>query len=67
MAKKENTSIATGSLKELQDIKRLLVLGLIRSGVSQEHVAKALGVSQSSISRMFPVKIGKLSSSTQAK
>ena len=67
MAKKESKSTATGSLKELQDIKRLLVLGLVRSGVSQEHVAKALGVNQSSISRMLPGKIGKVSSSTRAK
>jgi len=67
MAIKEDKSIATGSLKEFQDIKRLLILGLIKSGVSQKHVAKALGVNQSSISRMFPGKIGKVSSSTRAK
>lgn len=41
-------------LKELQDIKRILVIALIRTGASQEEVASALNVNQSSISRMFP-------------
>lgn len=37
----------------LEDIKKLLVLSLVKNGVSQEEVAKALGVNQSSISRLF--------------
>jgi predicted transcriptional regulator len=41
-------------INELQDIKRLLVAILIRSGASQGEVALALNVNQSSISRMFP-------------
>lgn len=48
-------------LQELRDIKRLLILNLLRSGASQAVVAKALGVSQPSISRMFPSGIGKVS------
>jgi predicted XRE-type DNA-binding protein len=39
---------------ELVAIKKLLVLGLIRSGTSQRQIAKALGVNQSQISRLFP-------------
>jgi predicted transcriptional regulator len=41
-------------VEELQSIKRLLALGLLKSGSSQADLANALGVNQSSISRMFP-------------
>jgi len=47
------TSIASPLWKELDAIKRLLVLQLTRDGASQQQIAKALGVSQSSVSRMF--------------
>ena len=40
--------------KEMTAIRRLLVFALIKSGASQDEVAAALGVSQSSISKMFP-------------
>lgn len=43
---------------ELIDIKRLLVLKLLRDGATQSEIAAALGVGQSSISRMFPMGIG---------
>lgn len=42
-------------VKELADIKRLMVFALLRDGASQSDVAAALGVSQPSVSRMFPV------------
>jgi len=60
MAKKKEDSEAIGVLRELEDIKRLLLLALLKSGVSQADIAKALGVSQPSISRMFPTGIGKV-------
>ena len=41
-------------LAELVAIKRLLAYSLLKSGASQREVAAALGVDQSSISRMFP-------------
>ena len=62
---------ATGSplsdslLKELTAIKRLMVFDLLRSGATQEEVAKALGTSQSQISEMFSK--GNRSSSKSAK
>lgn len=61
MAKRDRATDATGVLKELQDIKRLITLGLLKAGASQGEIAKALGVNQSSVSRMFPGKIGKFS------
>jgi predicted transcriptional regulator len=50
---KEDDSIAS----ELKDVKRLLVLLLLKLGASQGEIAKALGVSQPSVSRMIPGKI----------
>ena len=38
---------------ELGAIKRLMIAALQRDGMSQEALAAALGVNQSSISRMF--------------
>ena len=46
----------TSLVKEMQDIKRLLILALLRSGSSQAEIAAALNVNQSSVSRMFPKK-----------
>ena len=39
--------------RELNEIKRLLVLQLRRDGASQAEIAGALGVAQSSVSKMF--------------
>lgn len=58
MAKNTGESDAIGVLRELEDIKRLMILALLRDGVPQGDIAKALGVSQPTISRMFPGKIG---------
>jgi predicted XRE-type DNA-binding protein len=41
-------------LAELVAIKRLMVFALLKSGASQKHVATALGVDQSQVSRMYP-------------
>lgn len=59
MAKRSGDSDPIGVLRELEDIKRLLMLALLRDGVSQAEIAKALCVSQPSISRMFPGGIAK--------
>ena len=40
--------------RTLDDIKRLLILALLSDGYSQASLASALGVSQATISRMFP-------------
>ena len=44
------------TLKELEGIKRLLVLLLLKAGVSQGEVARALQVDQGNLSRMFPTR-----------
>jgi hypothetical protein len=52
-AKGSNDAGSSSELAELIAIKRLMVFQLLRSGASQQEVAAALGVGQSSISRMF--------------
>ena len=39
---------------DLESIKRLLVLLLLKAGATQTEVASALGVRQGTVSRMFP-------------
>lgn len=39
---------------EVSAIKRLLLYALIRDGASQDDIAMALGINQSTVSRMFP-------------
>ena len=51
--------------KELSDIKRLMVLALVRDGVSQSTIATALGVSEATVSRMFPKGTAKALKSTR--
>lgn len=43
---------------ELIQIKRLLVLLLLKSGATQNEIAKTLGIGQASVSRQF--SLGKL-------
>lgn len=45
---------------EVASVKRLLILLLMKLGTSQQEIAKALGVSQPSVSRMMPRKIERL-------
>ena len=42
------------AIKELVSIRKLLVLSLLNSGLSQSQVAGALDIDRSAISRMFP-------------
>lgn len=46
--------------KELDSIKKLLVLLLLKAGATQDEVGGALGIDRSTISRWFPgIKIHK--------
>jgi transposase-like protein len=40
-------------VQQVDAIKRLMIVAMLRSGMGQRDVAKALGVDQSAISRMF--------------
>lgn len=48
--------------RDLSDMKKLFVLLLLDRGYSQDQLAKALGTSQASISRMFPGGVPKKTS-----
>jgi IS30 family transposase len=41
---------------QLEDLKRLMIMQLVVSGVPATQIAKALGVDRSAISRMVPVR-----------
>lgn len=41
-------------LQEMQAVKKLLMLQVLASGYQQQHLAKLLGVSEATLSRMLP-------------
>jgi len=43
-------------LKELQSIKKLLILLLIKSGGTSEEIGQSLEVDSSTIRKMFPMR-----------
>jgi predicted transcriptional regulator len=47
---------ADATVKELDAIKRLLVLQLLTSGVQATAVAAAMGVAKSAVSRLVPAR-----------
>jgi len=64
---KDKSLESSALVKELEDIKRLLILGLLRTGASQEDIAAALNMSQPSVSRMFSKGLKKISRSAGSK
>lgn len=42
--------------EQLEELKRLTMVQLLASGVQSAHIAKALGIHPSAISRMLPVR-----------
>jgi len=53
---KNTKSPADPVIKELDAIKRLLILSLIKAGTSQGEIAMALHTDQANVSRMFPAR-----------
>jgi Trp operon repressor len=51
----ENDSREDDLASELMDIKRLLVLLLLKAGATQTELAKALNIGQATISRQYGV------------
>lgn len=45
---------AKALIKEMRDVKMLLVLQMLNSGVRQRQIATALGISEATMSRMLP-------------
>jgi DNA-binding MarR family transcriptional regulator len=60
MAKRRVRTSNDPILQELGEIKRLLILFLIKSGTPQGEISTALNVDQSAVSRMFPARRMKL-------
>lgn len=56
MAKKSKNIHDDPVLRELRDIKRLLVLQLISSGVQGAHIATTLQIDAGTVSRMVPAR-----------
>lgn len=53
-------SIGDGDLYgQMQDVKLLLIMQLLRDGVKQSQIAKTLGISDAKLSRMLPKGIGR--------
>ena len=46
-------------IKEIRDVKMLLILQMLNAGIRQKQLATALGVSEATMSRMLPKGIGK--------
>lgn len=51
-----DTSELARVAKQLEDVKRLLIIQLLATGVQSAHIAQALGIDPSTISRMVPVR-----------
>lgn len=41
-------------LQELEMIRKLLILGLVKLGLTQDELGAALGMNRTTIARMFP-------------
>lgn len=46
-------------IKEMRDVKMLLILQMLNAGVRQRQLASALGVSEATMSRMLPKGLSK--------
>ena len=44
----------TALVKEMRDVKMLLILQMLNAGVRQKQIATALGISEATMSRMLP-------------
>jgi hypothetical protein len=48
------TAVVDETTKELVTIRKLLILALLNSGLTQDEIGAALGVHGTTIGRMFP-------------
>lgn len=59
MAKRKRVASDDPIVQELTDIKRLLILGLMVSGVQQMQIATALQVDAGTVSRLVPANLAR--------
>ena len=59
MAKRKKAASDDPIVQELTDIKRLLILGLMASGVQQTQIATALQVDAATVSRLVPASLAR--------
>ncbi len=60
MSKRQTKSKETDkSLRELRQVKNLLILSLLKAGATSEEVNFATGMGAANIRSMFPVKRGR--------
>lgn len=59
MSKRNGKQSGDPILGELEHIRRLLMLGLLAQGQTQAEIASALGVTQGTVSKMFPKPVGR--------
>ncbi len=48
--------MTSNELRELQDLKRLLIALLLKLGASSQEIGAALGVDSSVVRRIFPIR-----------
>jgi predicted transcriptional regulator len=54
-----NEDITQALLDEVKSLKMLVILQLLEKGTKQKHIAKMLGISDATMSRMLPKGLGK--------
>ena len=58
-----------GETAKLTSVEKLLVLSLVRQGLKQDHIAAAVGMHRTSLSRCFPkgvlAEVGRLAGKKQ--
>ncbi|MHA6318202.1 hypothetical protein ACXYN8_11115 [Altererythrobacter sp. CAU 1778] len=46
-------------IAEMKDVKLLLIMQLLRDGVTQSQIARTLGISDAKLSKMLPKGLGR--------
>ena len=52
----EEIGMATEKITELESVKRLLMLLLLKLGATSEEIGAALGIDSSGIRKIFPIR-----------
>jgi transcriptional regulator len=66
MSRRSKAQESDPSVRELVEIKKLVILDMMSRGIKQSQIAKMLGVDPGNFSRMYPMK-GIISKSKNSK